>query len=263
MKTQTKKIRHAARAHARLGASDSRRWILCPGCIAFQEKCFADNPALIPTGDREAANEGEFAHEVAEWCHHNKHSAISAETKQHFSDTEYDLESICQQVQNYYDYIKSQTRVCSECQVFCELQVDYSAWVQDGFGTIDFAIFEGECCKIFDLKYGRIPVRVEEYSTPARINSQLGLYALGMLQHLRDLEGEREPLSFQLHIVQPRIDNYDKIEISKKKLLKFADYVSERAQIVLRGETKLIPGKEQCQWCDVRNVCPAVRQESI
>ena len=51
-------IRHSARSHARLNASSSHRWMMCPPSVKLSER-FADKPSLY-------AEEGTFLHELCE-----------------------------------------------------------------------------------------------------------------------------------------------------------------------------------------------------
>ena len=51
-------IQHSARSHARLNASSSHRWMMCPPSVKLSER-FADKPSPY-------AEEGTFLHELCE-----------------------------------------------------------------------------------------------------------------------------------------------------------------------------------------------------
>ena len=51
-------IQHSGRAHARLNASSSHRWMMCPPSVRLSEQ-FADKPSSY-------AEEGTFLHELCE-----------------------------------------------------------------------------------------------------------------------------------------------------------------------------------------------------
>ena len=51
-------IQHSSRAHARLNASSSHRWMMCPPSVKLSEQ-FADKPSAY-------AEEGTFLHELCE-----------------------------------------------------------------------------------------------------------------------------------------------------------------------------------------------------
>ena len=56
-------INHASRAHARLNASSSHRWMMCPPSVKLSEN-FADTPSQY-------AEEGTYLHELCELKLHN------------------------------------------------------------------------------------------------------------------------------------------------------------------------------------------------
>ena len=51
-------IQHSGRAHARLNASSSQRWMMCPPSVKLSEQ-FEDKPSVF-------ADEGTFLHELCE-----------------------------------------------------------------------------------------------------------------------------------------------------------------------------------------------------
>ena len=51
-------VQHASRAHARLNASSTHRWMMCPPSVKLSEN-FADTPSTF-------AEEGTYLHELCE-----------------------------------------------------------------------------------------------------------------------------------------------------------------------------------------------------
>jgi hypothetical protein len=81
------------------------------------------------------------------------------------------------------------------------------------------------------------------------------LYALGAwseLEMLQDVE------TFILHIVQPRLDHIDTWEISLADLLKWGEWVKERAALALSEDAPRVPGEAQCRWCLAQATCQAL-----
>jgi hypothetical protein len=148
-------------------------------------------------------------------------------------------------VQQYIDYVRQFSG-----QHFYEVRVDFSEWVPEGFGTSDVIIIDGSTLRIIDLKYGQ---GVEVY---ADNNSQAQLYALGALSDFGDFAEIEEVV---ISIVQPRRDHISEWSISKKELLVFGAKVSQAAKAALRPDAPRNPGEKQCQWCNAKAVCPALR----
>ena len=64
-------IQHTSRAHARLNASSSHRWMMCPPSVKLSEQ-FEDKPSTY-------AEEGTFLHELCELKLHRYLSDMTAE----------------------------------------------------------------------------------------------------------------------------------------------------------------------------------------
>lgn len=232
-------INHANRAHAKLSASGSSRWLNCPGSVKAEEGYKSESSVF--------AEEGTLAHELADLCLQKKvdsDSFVGKEVTGKIIDSE-----MAKHVQEYLDYVRSYETAKSE--LYTEKRVDFSNSVPDGFGTMDSAVidYDSGICHIFDLKYGRgVEVSAVE-------NTQAQLYAIGLYNELGFL-GEIK--SFCIHIVQPRIRNYSNWEISVEDLNKFSKHVSARAKIALGDNAPRIPGDKQCQWCKAKGNCNAL-----
>ena len=67
----TSEIQHSSRAHARLNASSSHRWMMCPPSVKLSEQ-FEDKPSTY-------AEEGTFLHELCELKLHRSLGDMTAE----------------------------------------------------------------------------------------------------------------------------------------------------------------------------------------
>ena len=222
-------------AHAKLSASASERWMRCPGSVKANEQ-------ITDKGSSYAA-EGTAAHALAEHC---LVKGVSASDCIGLTFEGYKVDSyMAEYVQQYIDYVHHFSG-----QHFYEVRVDFSAWVPEGFGTSDVIIIDGSTLRIIDLKYGQ---GVEVY---ADNNSQAQLYALGALSDFGDFADIER---VEVAIVQPRRDHISEWSISKKDLLLFGDKVSQAAKAALQPDAPRQPGEKQCQWCNAKATCPALK----
>lgn len=224
-------------AHAKLSASGSHRWAHCPGSVKAEEG-IADRSSI-------AADEGTAAHELAELvltqggaCHDWIGRPL-IESNAHTVDQE-----MADYVQQYVDYVKSHSG-----QHEYEQQVDFSEWVPGGFGTADALVLDGSTLRVIDLKYGK-GVQVDAFE-----NTQGLLYALGAVS---DYEYLAEIELVVICIVQPRKDNISEWSLTKDELLKWGEWLSQRASEALSDDAPRVPGDDQCKFCKAMATCPAL-----
>ena len=145
-------------------------------------------------------------------------------------------------VQQYVDYVKS-----IDGRHEYEQQVHFSDWVPEGFGTADALVLQDTTLYVIDLKYGKgVPVSAFE-------NTQGILYALGAMadyEYLHDIE------KVVIVIVQPRMDIISEWVIDKAELLKWGEWLSQRAEAALADNAPRVPGEKQCQFCKAKPTCP-------
>lgn len=219
--------------HAKLSASGSHRWIICPGSIKAEEG--------FPNTTNKYAEEGVLAHAYAESLLTGKEFQSDVEISDEMQDA----------VRKYKDYIQSlHSREKCYSHMFFEQKVDYSHIASEGFGTVDAIIYFPaiKTLHIIDFKYGIGKIE-------ARDNSQLILYALGAFKFLN-----AEVSNIHLHIVQPRIENYDTWSINNLDLNKWANYLKERAEIALDSNAPRIPSEAACKYCRANATCPALNK---
>ncbi len=244
--------KHAERAHARLSASGSSRWLACPGSVALESN-YPDTTSFF-------AEEGTAAHELSEIILQHKlgdlnKKQFTAKLKKH-KEGEYFSQGMYDYCDDYTDIVMERVNAAraetKDAQVLLEQRLDFSAWVPEGFGTGDVLIIADGVIEVIDLKYGKgVPVSAEN-------NSQMRLYGLGAFNEydmLYDIETVR------MTIVQPRLDSVSTEELSAAELLKWADEkVKPTAEKAAAGSDTFIAGNH-CKFCKARAEC-RVRAEA-
>lgn len=221
-------------AHAKLGASGSHRWTACPGSVKAEEGIEEKRSAF--------ADEGTAAHELAELvltkggdCHSWVGKAL-IENNAHSVDQE-----MADYVQVYVDYVKS----ISGSHEY-EQRVEFTDWVPEGFGTADALVVQGTTLYVIDLKYGKgVPVSAVE-------NTQGILYALGAVA---DYDLVHEIKSVVIVIVQPRMDSISEWTITKEELLRWGEWLAQRAEAALADDAPRVAGEKQCRFCRAKPTC--------
>ena len=225
--------------HAYLAASASHRWLKCPPSARL---CAQEEDQGSPY-----AQQGTDAHELAAYL---TEKALGRNTRDPTEDlTWYDAE-MQEAAEGYAAFVMEQVaeakRLCADPMVCIEQTLDFSKWVEHGFGTGDCVIVADDLLHIIDLKYG-VGVLVK-----ATDNSQLKCYALGALDTFGDLYDIRR---IKLSIYQPRRENVDTFELTTEDLLRWADEVlAPTAKLAYEGEGEFHAG-EHCQFCKVKGTC--------
>ena len=228
-------------AHAKLSASGSERWINCPGSVKAEEGLKQQSSPF--------AQEGTCAHELAELVLVNGGSCFGW-VGRHLVENNAVLvtREMAGYVQEYVDYVKA----VGGFQMY-EQQVDFSQWVPEGFGTSDAISIDGDLMTCIDLKYGKgVTVHAEK-------NSQGMLYALGAYSDFGDLFDIKR---IKIAIVQPRKDHMSEWELSLDDLLKWGEWVSQKAGDCLQPDAERVPGEKQCLFCKAKASCPALLKKT-
>ena len=144
------------------------------------------------------------------------------------------------------ELLESAKRTCSDPVVCIEQKVDFSRWVQDGFGTADCIVIADGVMNIVDYKHGK-GVEVSAVGNP-----QMRLYALGALEIF---DGIYDIESVRMTIFQPRKGNISTDSIRKDALLEWADgELSEKAKLAYDGQGEFHCG-EWCRFCKAKAEC--------
>ncbi len=225
--------------HAYLSASASHRWLLCPPSA----KLCAEEPDY----GSEYAMQGTCAHELGQYLLEKALGRPCVDPTEHLSYYDGEMQECAE---GYRDFVLEQIaeakKTCKDPLICVEQVLDFSKWVEHGFGTGDCVIVADGTLHIIDLKYG-VGVLVH-----AKENSQLMCYALGALDTFGDLYEIRK---IKLSIYQPRRENIDSWELDAEDLLNWAENVlMPAAKLAYAGDGEFHAG-EHCVFCKVKASC--------
>lgn len=236
---------HGERAHAKLSASGSERWLECPGSVALSENA-------PPQGESEYAKEGTTAHECLEFVLKNRKNLKAAER---MALKKYPAEMVTHAIESAKYILGRLDEIGGDLMI--ETRVDLSFVGPDMFGTLDAAIVEefGRLV-IIDYKYGAgIAVDPEE-------NSQLLYYALGIakLYHFNFAEVE-------LVVVQPRAfhESGETIRSWVTPIETLIEWEAKFRAGVEAVEDPFAPLKsgDWCRFCPARITCPEIKDQAM
>ena len=229
----------AAEAHAFLSASSSDRWLHCPPSAKLCAQ--ADDKGST------YAQEGTDAHAVCEFLLNEALHRQAEDPREHLIFYDAEMQEVAE---GYRDFVMEQVEEskeqCADPMVCVEQRLDFSKWVEQGFGTGDCVIVTDGLLHIIDFKYGTGVL------VSATDNPQLKCYALCALDNFGDLY---EMNHVRLSIYQPRRENISSFELSKEELLKWADEVlAPTAKLAYDGKGEFSVGSH-CQFCKVKPTC--------
>ena len=229
------------KGHAVLSASSSERWLHCPPsarlCESYEDK------------GSDYAAEGTDAHEL---CEYKLRKALGMEAQDPTENLTWFNEEMSDCANGYAAYVLEQVeaakQTCADPVVLIEQRVDFSRWVESGYGTADCIIIADGTLQIIDYKHGLgVLVSAEE-------NPQMQCYALGALELFDDIY---DIDSVRMTIYQPRRDNVSTYEISKDELYRWADEVLKpTADLAFVGDGNFLCG-EWCGFCKAKHDCRA------
>lgn len=229
------------KGHAVLSASSSERWLHCPPsarlCESYEDK------------GSDYAAEGTDAHE---FCEYKLRKALGMEAQDPTENLTWFNEEMSDCANGYAAYVLEQVeaakQTCVDPVVLIEQRVDFSRWVESGYGTADCIIIADGTLQIIDYKHGLgVLVSAEE-------NPQMQCYALGALELF---DGIYDIDSVRMTIYQPRRDNVSTYELSKDELYRWADEVLKpTADLAFAGDGNFLCG-EWCGFCKAKHDCRA------
>lgn len=230
--------------HAYLSASASHRWLACPPSAKL---C-----ASIPDQASEYAQQGSDCHEL---CAYLVEKALGRDVPDPTESLTYydaEMQNCAEEYRNYVlEQIEAAKEFCKDPQVMIEQRLDFSRWVENGFGTGDCVIVADEVLQIIDYKHG-LGVLVSAGDDEHGGNSQMMCYALGALEVFGDIYDINH---IKMTIFQPRRENISTYTISRDDLLKWADEVlAPTAQLAYVGEGEF-KADDHCQFCKVKATC--------
>jgi hypothetical protein len=246
--------KHAGRAHAKLSASGSKRWLTCTPSAQLESQ--------FPNTTSAFAEEGTWAHEYSELLLKDYLFKMDLKlfTRQLDEKMSSDFATAdnYEAVESYVAFVQGRIKQIRadhpDSLVMLEQRVDFSEWVPEGFGTGDVVLIYGNTLEVIDLKFGK-GVQVE-----AKGNTQLALYALGAWSQFRDLYDIE---TIRVTINQPRLHHISTDEYSLEQLAVWAETeLREKAQLAINGEGEFVAG-EHCRFCKARFQCRARAKEAI
>ena len=225
--------------HAILSASSADRWLHCPPsarlCESYDDK------------GSDYAAEGTDAHAL---CEYKLRKALGMETTDPTENLSWYNSEMEECAAGYAAYVLEQVEMakqtCPDPVVLIEQRVDFSHWVEGGFGTADCVIIADGVLNIVDYKHGK-GVEVSAVDNP-----QMMLYALGALEIF---DGIYDINTIRMTIYQPRKSNISVYEMQKSDLLGWADTeLTEKAQMAYGGQGEFHCG-EWCRFCKAKAEC--------
>lgn len=232
------------KAHAKLSASGSERWLNCPGSVALSENA-------PPQRESGYAKEGTDAHAVLEVIlknHGKKPYSAARMLKGKYPDAmvEHALRA----------YKEIEVRIPPGATVLTETKVDLTFVGPDMFGTVDCAIVdEFGTLWVIDYKYGAgVPVDPDE-------NTQLIYYALGIAHKYHFNFAD-----VKLVIIQPRAP-HEKGPIREwnmtiEQLMAWEVKFRQGVERVEDPCAELTDG-DWCRWCPAATICPKLKEQAM
>lgn len=235
------------KAHAILSASSSHRWLNCPPsarlCETYEDK------------GSDFAAEGTDAHSLCEYKLRKALGLPAKDPSEHLSWYNEEMEDCATGYASYIlELVEAAKETCSDPVVLIEQRVDFSRWVEQGFGTSDAIIIADGTLRVIDYKHG-LGVLVE-----AENNPQMMCYALGALELFDDIY---DIDTVSMTIYQPRRQNVSTFEMKKDDLYLWADEVLKpTAELAFAGDGNFLCG-EWCGFCKAKHECRARAEANL
>lgn len=235
------------KGHALLSASSSERWLRCPPSARLCENC--------EDKGSDFAAEGTDAHAL---CEYKLRRALGMDAADPTENLVWFTEEMDDCAAGYAAYVLEQVELskqnCADPVVLVEQRVDFSHWVESGFGTSHTIIIADGTMTVCDYKHGR-GIMVDAHENP-----QMMCYGLGALELF---DGIYDINTVRMIIYQPRRDNVSVYTISKGDLLKWADEVLKpNADLAFAGDGNFLCG-EWCGFCKAKHNCRARAEANL
>lgn len=235
------------KAHAILSASSSHRWLNCPPsarlCETYEDK------------GSDYAAEGTDAHSLCEYKLRKALGMGAVDPSEHLTWYNEEMEDCANGYATYImELVESAKETCADPVVLIEQRVDFSRWVEQGFGTSDAIIIADGTLRVIDYKHG-LGVLVEADNNP-----QMMCYALGALElfdAIYDID------SVAMTVYQPRRQNVSTFEMFKDDLYRWAEEVLKpTAELAFAGDGNFLCG-EWCGFCKAKHECRARAEANL
>ena len=239
--------------HARFSPSSSDRIIHCPPSLLLGEEFGPEDTS------NDYTREGTEAHALGEYFLRTALGETAEDPRPGFHYYTDEMEACAE---GYKDAVleiyHTLQKTCPDALISIEQRVDFSEYVEDGFGTSDAIILGDGHLFVIDYKHGKgVPVSAEGDGTG---NNQLKCYGLGAYLAFAPLYDINE---ITLVIYQPRISNYSQYSLTPDTLLSWAENTLRPAgEMALHGEGDLATGP-WCRFCKAKAVCRKRAEENL
>jgi len=244
--------------HALLSASSAARWLVCTAAPRYEEQ--------FPDDASEYAEEGSLAHNICELKVLNKFTAALNQNQYTYRLRKLKKEPLYSAEMDrtsdfYLDHLAEKAMMyAAPPLVGAEVQVSFTDYVPEGFGTCDCVMVGGNKLDITDYKHG-VGVTVS-----AENNAQMRLYALGALaKYAPFYAGLIQQV--RMTVVQPRaMNDYDRITsetLTPDELKAWGESIKPVAQKAFDGYGEFVPydatvhSSDHCRFCRGRAQCRA------
>lgn len=234
--------------HAKLSASGAKRWMTCTPSVSLESQ--------FPESTSTYAEEGTFAHSLSELIiNYNlgaiKKAAFNKELSK-LKKNEYYNQELQDYIDDYvgqvWEFVNEAKAKCKDVLVLTEQRLDFSEYVEDGFGTGDVVIIADSELHVIDLKYGK------GVGVSAVDNPQLRLYGIGALASFEMLY---DIVNVKMTIIQPRLEMATSEVLTVEELTSWAENeVRPKADLANAGEGEFVVG-DHCKFCKARKTCRA------
>lgn len=144
------------------------------------------------------------------------------------------------------ELLETAKQTCTDPVVMIEQRVNFSRWVQDGFGTADCIVIADGVRNICDYK---IRQRQWRFRSGKSSDDALCPGALEIFDDIYDIDTVR------MTIFQPRKSNVSAYEMEKADLLQWADTeLTQKAKLAYEGQGDFHCG-EWCRFCKAKAEC--------
>lgn len=246
--------------HSPYGGSQVYRYAACPGSVSLIEKA-------PPRKDSVYAEEGTFAHKLAELCLEAGETSAQGWVGRAIKLDRVDsVKTVSREmavaVDVYLGAVWEEYGADDQAEIEVEQRftLEIEAAEGEALGTNDALVYQPNRRKltIFDYKHGAGVVVAPEN------NHQLKFYAIGALQSHPDWK----PREVELVVVQPRAFNAGDGEGVKRWSMPLVDIIeypyelNEAIKATKEPNAPLIPG-EHCQFCPASTICHAREQKFV
>lgn len=230
------------------------RVMLCPGSVRMSR-------AAPPEVSGPAARDGTEAHELLDFALQNQmrdaREASAASLAFGARDNTNDDDARLVAVQYALDHVWDIMDSYEDAELHCEVEFILDSLADDDVGGYcDACIYVPSLrlLYIIDYKHGVVYVEVRE-------NKQALFYATGAIQGKFLLAAD----TIICQIVQPNTfgEKARTYVTTDKRLTDFAVEVDEAIIASKQPDAPIIPGRQQCEWCPARAICPEYEKQAV